>query len=93
MLDDVVRHGPHDLYWCYCLERSISSYKSIKTNQKLSKVRYCKYEARVAYRTTREWTAKENDNLYPPQRAIEEIHKYLLTTNFCHGHQTGKEIK
>ena len=93
MLDNVVRHGPHDLHWCYHFERSVSSYKSIKTNQKLSEVKYCKYEARVAYRTARDCTAKENDNLYPPQRAIEEIHKHLLTTNFRPGHQTRKVIK
>jgi len=66
ILDNVVRHGPHDLYWCYRFERSVSSYKSIKTNQKLSKVTYCKYEARVAYRIGWESIAKENDNLYPP---------------------------
>ena len=93
MLDDVVRHGPHDLYSCYRFEKSLSSYKSIKTNQKLSEVTYCKYEARVAYRIARERIAKEDDNLYPPQRDVEEIHKHLLTTNFCPSHQIGKEIK
>lgn len=94
MLDDVVRHGPHDLYWCYRFERSVSSYKSIKTNQKLSEVTYCKYEARIAYRIARESIAKENDNLYPPQKAIQEIHEHLLTVNFCPGQiQTGKEIQ
>ena len=85
LLDDVIRHGPHDLYWCYWFERNVSSYKSIKTNQKWSEVTYCKYEARIAYKIARENIAQDNDNLYPPQRAVLEIHKQLLTFNFRPG--------
>ena len=85
MLDDVVRHGPHELYWCYHFERRVSSYKNIKTNQKLSEVTYCKYEARSACRTAMESIAEDKNNFYPPQRAMLEIHKQLLTSNFRPG--------
>ena len=54
MLDDVVRHGPHDLYWCYRFERSVSLYKSMKTNLKQSEVTYSHYEACLAFLSVRE---------------------------------------
>ena len=53
---------------------------------------YCKYEARIAYRIARENIAQDNDNLYPPQRAVLEIHKQLLTLNFCPGLDKGTYI-
>lgn len=89
MLDDVLRHGPHDLYWCYRFERNVSSYKSVKTNLKQSEVTYSKYEARLAFRIAREMEAKDGDNLYPPQRAVLEAHKHLLTTTHRPGRETG----
>ena len=79
MLDDVVRHGPHDLYWCYHFERSVSSYKSVKTNLKQSEVTYSHYEARLAFLSVRELKQKNTDNLYPLQRAMLEVHGHLLT--------------
>ena len=66
MLDDVVRHGPHDLYWCYRFERSVLSYKSVKTNLKQSELTYSHYEARLAFLSIRELKQKDTDNLYPP---------------------------
>lgn len=82
MLDDVVRHGPHDLYWCYRFERSVSSYKSITTNQKSSEVTYCKYEVHLAFRSARGSLFEDNDNFYPPQQAVVGIHKQLMTSDF-----------
>lgn len=63
--------------------------KNIKTNKKFNDITYCKYESRIAYRASRERIAKDNDNLYPPQRAVLEIHKQLLTSNFRPGHGIG----
>ena len=79
MLDDVVRHGLHDFYWCYRFERSVSSYKSIKTNLKQSEVTYSHYEARLAFLSVRELKQKDIDNLCTPQRAMLEVHGHLLT--------------
>lgn len=81
MVDDVVRHGPHDLYWCYSFERNVSSYKSVRTNLKQSEVTYAKYEGRLAFTSARERAQKDEDNLYPPQRSLLEVHKQLLTSN------------
>jgi hypothetical protein len=80
MLDDVVRHGLHDLYWCYRFERSVSAYKSVKTNRKHSEVTLSKYECRLAFLTVREKVQTDDDNLYPPQRTLLEVHNQLLTT-------------
>lgn len=46
---------------------------------------YCKYEASVAYKTTRECIVEDDDYIYPPQREVVEIHKQLLISNFCQG--------
>lgn len=89
MLGDVLRHGPHDLYWCYRFERSVSSYKSIKSNQKHSEITYSKYESRLAFTSAREKIEKDKDNLYPPQRAVLDIHKQLLTKHHRPGGQGG----
>jgi len=85
MLDDALRHGLHDLYWCYIFERSVSSYKSIKTNQKHSEITYSKYESHLAFTNVQERISQNKHHLYPPQRAILEIHKQLLTKtlNVC----------
>lgn len=34
ILDDVCRHGMHDIYWCYGFERMVSSYVGVNTNKK-----------------------------------------------------------
>ncbi|KAL3686569.1 hypothetical protein R1sor_009143 [Riccia sorocarpa] len=34
LLDDVRRHGPSHVYWCYSFERLVSSYNKIKTNSR-----------------------------------------------------------
>ncbi|MCO5605577.1 hypothetical protein L7F22_059760 [Adiantum nelumboides] len=32
LLDDILSHGLHDLYWCYMVERLVKAYSAIKTN-------------------------------------------------------------
>ena len=54
ILDDVVRHGSHDLYWCYRFEKNVSSYKSLKKNLKHSEVTYSHYEAHLVFLCIRE---------------------------------------
>jgi hypothetical protein len=34
LLDDIVRHGCHDVYWSYSFERQVATYMGISTNQK-----------------------------------------------------------
>ena len=92
MLDDVVNHRPLDLYWCYRFERNVPGYKSIKTNQKQSELTYSKYESRLAFTIAKERIEKDKDNLYPPQRAVLEVHKNLLTTDHRPGDNTGIEL-
>jgi hypothetical protein len=65
-LNDVLQHGPHDLYWCYRSERGVLAYKSVKTNLKQSEVTFSKYEVRLAFLIAREKAQYDDNNLYPP---------------------------
>jgi hypothetical protein len=77
-LDDVVQHGPHDLYWCCHFEGNVSSYKNVKTNLKQSKVTYFKFKGQLAFITAKKMAKNDEDNLYLPQRAHLEVHNQLL---------------
>jgi hypothetical protein len=46
LVDDVERHGCHDIFWCYPFEREISRVVNISSNQKTSEVTYTDYYAR-----------------------------------------------
>jgi hypothetical protein len=48
MLNDVKRHGEHNVFWCYGYERQISTYVNIKTNKKDNKISYSKFHAWMA---------------------------------------------
>lgn len=93
MLDDVERHGPHDLYWCYRFERNIKSYINIKTNQKENELTYARYEGRIAFTTSmKTMNEVDMDNFFIPQRAVLESHKHLLTENHRPGHSPGMHL-
>ncbi|MCO5555122.1 hypothetical protein L7F22_008663 [Adiantum nelumboides] len=40
ILDDVIRHGSHDVTWCFSHERNVSGYLSINTNNRSNELSY-----------------------------------------------------
>ena len=46
LLDDVVRHGCHDVFWCYPFKREVSKFMNIRSNQINSEVTYNEYFSR-----------------------------------------------
>ena len=52
LLDDVLRHGCHNVYWCYAFERQVSTYMGITTNQKLNEISYINFFVRRSFTIT-----------------------------------------
>ena len=46
ILDDVIRHGYHVVFWCYPFEREISNFVNIPSNQINNEMTYNKYFSR-----------------------------------------------
>ena len=46
ILDNVVRRGCHDVFWCYPFERDVSNFVNIRSNQINSEITYSKYFSR-----------------------------------------------
>ena len=80
LLDDIMRHGCHDIYWCYAFERQVSNYMAIPTNQKSMEVSYLKYFKRYFFTKTFSYIKMDKDGMFPHQRALHAVHKSLFTS-------------
>lgn len=97
MFEDILRHGCHDIFWCYGYEREVSNYVNVSSNKKRSEVTYTLFHARVWFSKVFKQIQVDQDNLYPPQRALNELHVHLLTPygkqlhgqNCCSWHENG----
>ncbi|KAI5078905.1 hypothetical protein GOP47_0006576 [Adiantum capillus-veneris] len=49
IIDDILRHGSHDVIWCYLYERMVSIYVRVKTNHKEDELSLVNYHRRVAW--------------------------------------------
>lgn len=87
LLDDILRHGSHDIFWCFQHERKVSSYLNIKTNKKENELTYAAYHARISYSSLYKQKHTDLDLLFPPQRAIHVLHKNLKISTSRHGIQ------
>ncbi len=77
LVDDVERHGCHDIFWCCPFEREISRVVNISSNQKTSEVTYTSYYARQIFTKIHRAMQQDNDSLFLGGRALKEVHKYL----------------
>ena len=84
LLDDVLRHGCHDVYWCYAFERQVSTYMGITTNQKLNETSYINFFVRRSFTFTYMCLQKDHDGLLPHHRALRDLHVYLQhSRDYC----------
>jgi hypothetical protein len=77
LVDDVERHGCHDIFWCYPFEREISRVVNISSNQKTSEVTYTGYYAKQIFTKIHRAMRLDNDGLFLGGRALKEVHIYL----------------
>ncbi|KAL3694215.1 hypothetical protein R1sor_007866 [Riccia sorocarpa] len=79
LLDDVHRHGPSHVYWCYAFERLVSAYNKIKTNCKNMESTFISHYARTFFLQCCNAIWTDDDGLLPHQRI-----KTLLEENTVH---------
>lgn len=80
ILDDVVRHGCHDVFWCYPFERELSNFVNIRSNQINSEVTYSEYFSRHRCTKMHRAVQLDRDGLLSDSRALAIIHEYLQTS-------------
>lgn len=78
ILDDVTRHGSHDVTWCFSHERNVSGYLSISTNNKSNELSYSKYHSRVLCTRLYKQLHLEKDGLSSSTRDMLFIHSCLV---------------
>lgn len=80
ILDDVVRHGCHDVFWCYPFEREVSNFVNIRSNQINSEVTYSEYFSRHRCTKMHRAVQLDRDGLLSDSSALAIIHEYLQTS-------------
>jgi hypothetical protein len=73
---DGTKMRAYQAFW----EPKVSSYLDIKTNQKSNEMTYSTYHSRVAFTTIYKQLQVDEDGLFPPQCAIHDLHRYLMTS-------------
>ncbi|MCO5604761.1 hypothetical protein L7F22_058931 [Adiantum nelumboides] len=77
LLDDVLRHGLHDRFWCYIFERLVKAYSSIKTNNLNNEASFVQFHLRSGFTRVFQALQKDLDGLLPRDRLIQELHASL----------------
>lgn len=74
-----MRHGCHDVFWCYPFEREVSNFVNIRSNQLNSEVTFSDFFARYWFTKMYKLVEVDGDGLFPESRALMDVHKYLQT--------------
>jgi len=78
ILEDVLRFGHSDVFWCFPYEREVKRYNNIKTNQKNVEATFAQYTARTLFHKIQLCIAAEADDMEIRERALVEVHGALL---------------
>ncbi|KAL3696392.1 hypothetical protein R1sor_010468 [Riccia sorocarpa] len=78
LLDDVRRHGPSHVYWCYSFERLVSSYNKIKTNSRHMETTFTSHYVRNFFSVCCEAIWADDDGLLPPQRIKLRVDQHTV---------------
>ena len=52
LFEDIVRHGSHDVFWCYGFERDVTQYKKNTSNHKTNEIFYTSFYLRRCFTIT-----------------------------------------
>ncbi|KAI5077943.1 hypothetical protein GOP47_0007767 [Adiantum capillus-veneris] len=78
ILDDIVRHGNHDVIWCFLYERLVSTYVNINSNNKENEISFTNFHRRRLLTWILAQIHKDKDGLFPHQRLYQELHFALM---------------
>ncbi|MCO5592710.1 hypothetical protein L7F22_046713 [Adiantum nelumboides] len=74
LLDDVMRHGLHDRYWCYIFEWLVKIYSSIKTNNIQDEASFVQFYLRKFFTKVFLVVRSDSDGLLPEHRFLRTLH-------------------
>ncbi|MCO5580896.1 hypothetical protein L7F22_034769 [Adiantum nelumboides] len=78
ILDDILRHGSHDVIWCYLYERMVSIYVRVKTNHKDEEMTLVNYFRRLLFTWVFAHLQADRDRLLPTKRIYRRVHQSLI---------------
>ena len=81
ILDDVIWHGCHNVFWYYPFEREMSNFVNIRSNQLNSEVFFSDFFARYWFTKMHKLIEVDGDDIFPESRALMDVHQYLQTPN------------
>ena len=82
LFEDIVRHGSHNIFWCYGFERDVAQYKKIKGNNKTNEMSYTSFYLRRCFTSTQMNIKRDEDGLLPDSRGLLEVHKYVRVPRY-----------
>ena len=82
LLEDIVRHGSHDIFCCYGFERDVAQYKKITSNHKTNEISYTSFYLRRCYTITHMNIKRDEDGLFPDSRGLLELHQYVRVPKY-----------
>lgn len=77
LLDDILRHGLHDRYWCYMFERLVKAYSKIKTNNINDEASFVQFYLRRFFTKVFQAIQCDKDGLLPTNRFFTELHSAI----------------
>ncbi|KAL3680966.1 hypothetical protein R1sor_023922 [Riccia sorocarpa] len=77
MVDDIIRHGPSNVYWSYGFERLVAGYNKVKTNNRNMEHSFTFHYARVLFAKCMVQIWEDDDGLLPHERAVRLLHSHM----------------
>ncbi|KAL3699514.1 hypothetical protein R1sor_017536 [Riccia sorocarpa] len=77
MVDDIIRHGPSNVYWSYGSERLVVGYNKVKTNNRNMEHSFTFHYARVLFAKCMVQIWEDDDGLLPHERAVRLLHSHM----------------
>ncbi|KAL3696208.1 hypothetical protein R1sor_010284 [Riccia sorocarpa] len=70
MVDDIIRHGPSNVYWSYGFERLVAGYNKVKTKNRNMEHSFNFHYARVLFAKCMVQIWEDDDGLLPHERVL-----------------------
>ena len=82
ILDDVLRFGHSDVYWCFPYEKEVQKYQGIHSNDKLVEKTFIQFYSRKKFQNVEASIFVNNDGMDMLEIALVELHKYLYVHEY-----------
>ena len=78
LIEDILRFGPSEIYWCFLYECLVSNFHKIPTNGKEIEVTYIQYFSRQLFNKGQLQLQIDGHGLLGEERSIFFVHKHLI---------------